>query len=247
MKGYAIITMAGFGNRFLKAGYTIPKYRIEAHGRSLFSWSMLSLKQFSDAGWEFRFIVRKADNAEDFITSECAALNIAKPRILGLDEPTDGQATTALLAGSVLDDKSAPIAIYNIDTFVEPQALSPNQIRGDGWVPCASLPGDAWSFARADENGLVSEMREKTRISDHCTIGLYYFSSFDLYEACYNEFYADEGNVEAGERYIAPMYNHLIKSGREVYISTVPKQAFYALGTPDDVSRFRDSEGPKLS
>ena len=35
-----MITMAGIGSRFRKAGYQVPKYPIVVHGKSLFEWSM---------------------------------------------------------------------------------------------------------------------------------------------------------------------------------------------------------------
>ena len=31
-----VITMAGLGSRFRKAGYTVPKYQIEVNGHTLF-------------------------------------------------------------------------------------------------------------------------------------------------------------------------------------------------------------------
>ena len=42
-----IITMAGLGTRFRKAGYDCPKYMIEARGKTLFEWSMDSLLDFN--------------------------------------------------------------------------------------------------------------------------------------------------------------------------------------------------------
>ena len=35
-----VITMAGLGSRFRKAGYKVPKYMIEAHGKTLFECFM---------------------------------------------------------------------------------------------------------------------------------------------------------------------------------------------------------------
>ena len=93
-----IITMAGFGRRFLDAGYTVPKYRIMAHGRSLFGWSMLSLRSFIEAGARFTFVVRGADSSADFIREEARAIGITHTSIVELDSPTDGQATSAMLA-----------------------------------------------------------------------------------------------------------------------------------------------------
>ena len=43
-----VITMAGMGSRFREAGYTVPKYQIEAHGKTLFDWSMASLSGYHD-------------------------------------------------------------------------------------------------------------------------------------------------------------------------------------------------------
>ena len=43
-----IITMAGLGTRFRRAGYKMPKYRIEARGKTLFEWSMDSLLGYNE-------------------------------------------------------------------------------------------------------------------------------------------------------------------------------------------------------
>lgn len=238
MSGTLVITMAGFGSRFQKAGYTVPKYMIEAHGRSLFEWSMISLERFRRAGWQTHLILRAADQSVPWLCEKCRLLGIEEPGMQELDAPTDGQATTALLAGPHLQDRGAGFLIYNIDTFVMPHALVPECVRGDGWVPCADLPGDAWSFARTEDDLRAVELREKKRISNHATIGLYYFASFALYHEIYDAFYAENANVEAGERYIAPMYNHMIAGGHDVYVEVVPRKDFFALGTPSDVEAF---------
>ncbi|HTI02925.1 MAG TPA: glycosyltransferase family 2 protein [Acidisoma sp.] len=229
--------MAGFGRRFLDAGYTVPKYRIEAHGRSLFSWSMLSLDQFIRGGASFAFIVRAADDASDFIAREAATVGITRFDIVELDAPTDGQATTAMQAMSVVPAQE-PMLIYNIDTFVHPRALPATAVRGDGWIPCFAAEGDHWSFAAADADGRVSAVREKKRISPHATVGLYWFASFDLFRRAYDAHYVAGGTLEAGERYVAPLYSQLLSEHRPVFIHNVPVDAVIPLGVPDEVRRF---------
>jgi len=233
-----IITMAGAGSRFRQAGYRVPKYEITARGRTLFAWSMESLRSFIDAGCPFYFVARTEDKAEDFIARECGTLGIPQFKVLTLDEMTDGQATTALLVESAWRSVSDPVAIYNIDTYVESEAMSIRQIRGQGWIPCFAGEGDKWSFAAADENGRVSELREKKRISPHATLGLYWFDSFARYADAYRRYYSRPGRVEASERYIAPLYNQLISDGAEVYIHSVPADRVFPLGTPEDVRTF---------
>jgi dTDP-glucose pyrophosphorylase len=243
----AIITMAGFGRRFAHAGYAVPKYRIEVHGRPLFSWAMLSLRSFIDAGTPFVFAVREDKGAGEFIQREAGALGIRAMEIVQLSEPTDGQATTAMAARPAVANPAQPMFIYNIDTFVHPSALLAESVRGEGWIPCFPAEGDAWSFAAADESGRVREVREKERISSHATVGLYWFSSFDLYADLYARYYSNPLNLEKGERYVAPLYNALIAAGQAVYIHDVPLAAVTPLGVPCDVERFRSGSSPQLS
>jgi dTDP-glucose pyrophosphorylase len=238
----AVITMAGLGSRFRQAGYTCPKYKIEVRGRTLFAWSLESLRDFIDRGASFVFVTRRQDAASRFVRAECAALGVRSVEIVEIDALTDGQATTALLAARAIADPDAPIAIYNIDTHVDPKHLPVNATRGDGWIPVFPGAGSAWSFVRADDTGRALETREKVRISDHATVGLYYFSSFRLYEAMYREQYRTGQTLDAGERYIAPMYNRLIGSGHPVYIHELPAAAVVPLGTPGEVDRFAKQE-----
>ncbi len=237
MTGTIAITMAGFGSRFATAGYAMPKYRIEALGRPLFDWSMLALDAFRTAGWRFDFAVRAEDNAEDFIRARCQALRIPAGQLLGLPAPTDGQATTAfLLAEQAPAEK--PFAIFNIDTFVRPGAMSPSAIPAcDGWIPCFPGPGEGWSFVRLDENGRAVELREKKRISPHATVGFYWFSSAGLYCDTYRRYFS-KGGEENGERYVAPMYNELIAEGRDLRIQDLAFEDVGQLGTPAQVEDF---------
>jgi hypothetical protein len=237
MTGTVAITMAGLGSRFVKAGYTRPKYEIEALGLPLFDWSMLSLEAFRTRGWRFRFAAREAD-AEGFIRARCAARGISDCDVLTVAALTDGQATTALfLAEAAPQDE--PFAIYNIDTFVRPGAMVPPDPEAcAGWVPCFPAPGEGWSFARCDAAGDVVELREKVRISDHATVGLYWFDSAARYVAAYREYYGVEGREEKGERYVAPLYNQLIGEGHRVRIADVALEDVGMLGTPDQVRAF---------
>ncbi|TOH10549.1 capsular biosynthesis protein, partial [Vibrio parahaemolyticus] len=41
-----VIPMAGMSSRFFKAGYKLPKYMLEAHGKSLFEHSLRSFESY---------------------------------------------------------------------------------------------------------------------------------------------------------------------------------------------------------
>ena len=115
-----IITMAGLGSRFKKAGYTVPKYMIEVKGKNLFQWSMLSLADFnSQENVKYIFVVRREDNTRGFIQEETHKMGLNNVCIIELDELTDGQATSAMLAEKYWNEDEEMI-VYNIDTYVEP-------------------------------------------------------------------------------------------------------------------------------
>lgn len=234
-----IITMAGLGSRFKKAGYNVPKYMIEVNGKSLFEWSMSSLKGYNKNSSRYIFIVRKEDNSKIFIERKCAEININNIKIIELEELTDGQATTAMLAMPYCDENES-IMIYNIDTYVEPYEMKYEDILGDGYIPCFHADGDHWSFAKLDKNNEnVIEIREKERISDNCTIGAYYFASAGMYQKIYNEYYSNNENIEKNEKYIAPLYNYMIKKGLKVNISIIDNKKVHVLGTPEELEKFK--------
>lgn len=232
-----VITMAGIGARFRKAGYTVPKYMIEAKGKTLFEWSMDSLLDYNEHVSKYVFVVRKEDHSEEFIRRKCVGYGLHCVDIVEIDHMTDGQATTCMLAMPYCDDNEA-IMVYNIDTYVEPYEMKYRDIYGDGHIPCFHADGDHWSFAKLNEEGKVTEVREKVRISNNCTLGAYYFSSAALYKKMYNEYYVDESRMEKNEKYIAPLYNYMIENGMDVTISIVDENKVHVLGTPEELNAF---------
>ena len=235
-----VITMGGLGSRFKKAGYTVPKYMIEAKGRTLFEWSLISLEGYRDRADKYVFIAMKdeANDVEGFIRGKCEELGIGNPRVILLDYLTDGQATTAMLAGKYWDREHA-LLIYNIDTYVEAGEMNSGELKGDGFIPCFQAEGDHWSFVRLDEEGRVAEIKEKKRISNYCTLGAYYFRTCGLYEDLYNEYYRDsDRELVNGEKYVAPLYDHLLSKGGEIYISDISPDKVHVLGTPEELNVF---------
>ena len=164
--------------------------------------------------------------------------------VIEIDEMTDGQATTAMLAAPQWKG-SQPLLIYNIDTYVEPGKMMPKEgvpAGTSGFIPCFNAPGDHWSFVETDEAQRAIRVREKQRISDNCTIGAYWFSSCRLYEQMYNDYYKDGGNMEKGEKYVAPLYNHMIGQGMTVRICSIDSRYVHVLGTPEELQIFENEE-----
>lgn len=233
-----VITMGGLGARFREQGYQCPKYMIEAKGKTLFEWSMISLENFRESAASYIFVVMQ-DNKNDvaeFIEKQCLNMRITNYHIIVIDYLTDGQAATAMLAKKYWEPENG-LLIYNIDTYVEANEMKAAELCGDGFIPCFKAPGNHWSFVRLNENNEVVEIKEKQRISDNCTLGAYYFASCQLYEDIFNEFYANKVKKD-GEKYIAPMYDYLLKKGGKIYISIIDAKKVHVLGTPDELRKF---------
>lgn len=230
-----VITMAGMSKRFFDAGYKIPKYMLKAHGKTLFYYSLLSLADFFSPSNKFIFIVKEQDNAKKFIKDECLILGIENYSVIELDYQTSGQAETALLASSCWEPEDK-LLIYNIDTFVEPHEIKPVDLMGDGCIPCFSSQGDNWSFVKLNSENKAVEVTEKKRISDNCSIGAYYFKSCNLFVDLYKRYFYDSEHKT--EKYIAPIYNELIKQSGNITIVNLPSDKVHVLGTPEEFEKF---------
>ena len=236
-----VITMGGLGSRFRKMGYSVPKYMIEAKGKTLFEWSMISLEGYKDDVDQYIFIAMKDDtcDVESFINEKCEKLGFQNYRVIILDYLTDGQATTAMMAKRYWNPDHA-LLIYNIDTYVEAGEMNSAELKGDGFIPCFQAAGDHWSFVRLNESGKVVEIKEKKRISNYCTLGAYYFKTCALYNDLYDEYYSKTQELVNGEKYVAPLYDYLLSKNGEIYISDIQSEKVHVLGTPEELQAFLD-------
>lgn len=230
-----IITAAGLGSRFSEIGIKNPKYKIIAREKSLYEWSMLSLKDFFEE--EFIFIFRKDILDRTFIKNINNKLGIKNYSIIEIDNLTDGQATTAFLANEYISDEDEVI-IYNIDTYVEPYEIIKDDIKSHmiGFIPVIEAEGDRWSFIKVNDRMHVIEVAEKRPISNLATIGFYYFRQWKQYKAIYlnNKYNIIKNNKEF---YIAPMYEYLMDKG-VLGTKILNSNKVYILGTPEEIQVF---------
>jgi choline kinase len=229
-----IITMAGRGSRFKQAGIRGPKFLIEIDGRTMFEYALMGLSDFSNDS--FVFITRADHNVDDVIATHCDRVGIDDFETVSVPEVTDGQASTAIYADDLTPDEET-VAIFNIDTYIEPDELRGDDVGLGHCIPVFSPEGERWSFVQTDENGSVTRVTEKERVSDMATIGFYQFDSWDRFKTAY-EATAEDVKAEYGETYIAPLYNRIIEQDDEINLVSVPTDSVHVLGTPEDVCAF---------
>lgn len=236
-----VIPMAGASSRFSKAGYAIKKYRLTAHGHSMFSWAICSFHKHFDKE-DFLFICLADDNARDFIREECIKVGLSRYSIVELHNPTKGQAETVYqgLNAAHLTSSDHPLTIFNIDTIRKSVDIPTDLLPMDGYIETFKGEGSAWSFVVPGPGKTVLRTTEKVRTSDQCSTGLYYFGTCRIF--C--DFYSRVSNAphefeqQWGEHYIAPLYNLLIQSGLSVKYAEIPLSDIAFAGTPDEYEQF---------
>jgi len=239
-----VIPMAGLSSRFFKAGYTKPKYMLEAGGESLFAHAVKSFCAYFEQE-EFLFIVRDLLGTVDFVNKEIASLGIKKAHVFILENETKGQAETVFLGLQSLSKCDTAITIFNIDTF-RPGFTHPIELdHWDGYLEVFEGEGDNWSFAKPVNAGStkVIETAEKRPISNLCSTGLYYFKSITLFNQAYNDYISKpEVEWEKGELYIAPLYNYLIKQNNEIHYHLIARDEVVFCGVPDEYLDFLEKQ-----
>jgi len=231
-----VIPMAGRGQRFLDAGYRVPKMLIPAHGKSLLQWSVDSLPLSLATRIIF---IGLADHEREFnLSAQIRAWYSRGPSLLFhfLPDVTGGQAETVLAAAESIPPEE-PLLIFNIDTaFHSPTLARVLQDRtNDGVLGAIASTEPRFSFAAVDSNGQVTSVTEKEPISPHALTGLYHYRRADDFLAVAGA--AVQGNDRVkGEFYVAPLYNSLIASGRRFVLDHC--RAHYILGTPAELQAF---------
>lgn len=236
-----IVTMAGVGMRFRKQGYQVSKHMITAKGKTLFEWSIDSLKGFIDQPIVFACL---DEHDQNWIRSKAESIGFRNVSVSSRPTVSLGQAQTAYDVLCNVDQNEV-IWIYNIDTHIE-TGLSPTDIAGhQGCVHVFESTNPGMSFVRFGDNGQVVELAEKKVISKWATVGVYGFETAKLYKQLYEESY-NNGRIQevGGERYVAPMYQLLLGSGGRVVAPKLDTSAVSILGTPMEVLAFDPSVKP---
>ncbi|WP_163922336.1 glycosyltransferase family 2 protein [Photobacterium sp. Alg240-V54] len=236
-----VIPMAGLSSRFFKAGYTKPKYMLEAHGMTLFDHAVMSFEKYFISE-KFIFIVRDVYNTADFVKKSLEKLGIKNFKVVILDKETRGQAETVYLGLKDIEvNDNSSITIFNIDTF-RPGFIYPElKNMGDGYLEVFKGSGDNWSFVKSEnkDSNKVIETTEKKPISDLCCSGLYYFSTRGIFELAYQDYIRkSEKDWDSGELYIAPIYNYLINNGYQITYNLINRNEVIFCGVPHEYNEF---------
>ena len=242
-----VLPMAGRSSRFTKAGYKTPKYRLPLHGSSVLEHVINSFKNYYNTE-TFLFITLKSDQNKAFIQECCHTVGLSTSNYLicELDAPTSGQAET--IAYGIRQQNiplKQPLIIFNVDTF-RPGFTLPEVTKDpklQGYLEVFKGEGEGWSFVDPGPNNKAMRVTEKVRISDLCSTGLYYFKHIELFLRLFERIEnTPSGELQGGEKYVAPLYNHLIKAGSDVRYEVVAIKDVIFCGVPDEYEALLNSD-----
>ncbi len=232
-----VIPMAGRGSRFADAGYDVPKPLIKIHNKSLIECVTENIRPKVP----HRFIYLCLDEHLKTYPVE-KSLRQMEPdcEIITVDKVTEGAACTVLLAEKLIDN-SDPLMIANSDQYV---AVDINEyvdsMDSDGLIMTMWADHPKWSYAKCDEDGFVTEVREKEVISNQATVGIYnYAHGADFVR--YAKSMIEKDIRVNGEFYVAPVYNEMIEDGKKIKCFDIGsvEDGMYGLGTPEDLDIFK--------
>ena len=226
-----VIPMAGKGSRFIEGGFTDPKPLIKVHDKLMIQLVVENLNIEAN----YIFIVQKEHYEKYNLKS---ILNILAPncKIIQVDGITEGAACTALLAKHYIDNEN-PLIIANSDQFIEWNSGEfyhsfLNTENSDGVILTFESDDKKWSYAKVNDVGIVTEVKEKVVISNKATIGIYgYRKGFEFVK--YAEKMISENKRVNNEFYVCPVYNEYIFDNKKIKIYDIDKM--WGLGTPSDL------------
>jgi HAD superfamily hydrolase (TIGR01509 family) len=233
-----LIPMAGAGSRFEKAGFSFPKPLIPIKNMNDKPMIQVVVENLNIEA-EFIFITRK-EHYDKYNLKQLLNLIVPDCKIITIDHLTEGAACTTLLAKDLINNED-PLLIANSDQFIEWSSsefiYSMAEEHIDGGILTFENSHPKWSYVATDKNGFVKQVKEKTVISNHATVGVYYWKRGSDYVK-YSEQMISKGTETKinGEWYVCPVYQYAVDDGGKIKIHHI--NHMWGLGTPEDLDYF---------
>jgi NDP-sugar pyrophosphorylase family protein len=241
-----IVPMSGFGERFRKAGYNLPKPLIEIDGKPIIAHVIDMFPGEAD----FIFICSEDHlNDPDYKMQLILEKYCPSGKIVGIAPHKLGP-IHAVLQIAHLVDSTEPVLVNYCDFtcywdwqhfkhFVEVTACVGCIPAYKGFHP-HTLGSTNYAYLR-ESNGWVQDIQEKqpytsNRMEEYASSGTYYFSSGRAMLDAFHKAFEQDLSI-GGEYYVSLAYKPLLSVGLPV--SVYDLQHFMQWGTPEDVAEYR--------
>lgn len=231
-----VVPMAGAGSRFAQAGYTFPKPLIDVNGKPMIQLVIENLKP----ACEHRFIfICQEEHFDKYSLSQIFSnLTGNNYEVIKINALTQGAVCTVLTATDLINNDD-DLLIANSDQLVDidmnDYISHARKAKVDGSIMTFVSSHPKWSYARINADGHVMETVEKKVVSEHATVGIYYYKrGKDFVDASIKMI--DKNIRINNEFYVCPVYNEMILDDKKVVIYPIDVSQMHGLGTPEDLN-----------
>ncbi|KKS84817.1 MAG: Nucleotidyl transferase [Parcubacteria group bacterium GW2011_GWA2_43_11] len=240
-----VIPMAGMGKAFVEAGYAFPKPLVDIEGKTMIEFVINNVKPSIPHKFIFVVLKEQYDKFDFYNIFKNATNNSFE--VVTVGNSTQGAAITALSAIQHIDCDNE-VLLANADQFLECKIedfiKEARKKKVDGYIMTFNSSHPRWSYVRTDEKGHVIEAAEKKVISNHATVGLYYYKSGKMLVSALKSM-VKKNITHNNEFYICPAFNEIILQGGNVGIFEIPEKQMYGMGTPEELVLFQKALSEK--
>lgn len=237
--------MSGYGERFRRAGYAVPKPLIDVDGKPVIGHVIDLFPGETD----FTFICNREHlESPSYRLREALERHCPTGRIVAIEPHKLGPVHAVLQAADLIDPERPAIVNYcdfacywdwdDFRRFVESTAC-------DGAIPCYSgfhphmLGSTNYAYVRVVD-GWVTAIQEKRPFTadpmkEHASSGTYYFRSGALLREYFSKSVRPDLSLN-GEYYVSMAYKPMLDDGRNIAVYGL--QHFMQWGTPEDLEEY---------
>lgn len=241
-----LIPMSGFGERFRRAGYTVPKPLIEVEGKPIIAHVI----DLFPGETNFTFICNQEHlDTPEYRMREQIRRYCPTARIVGIGPHKLGPVNAVMQAADYVDQHAPTIVNYCDFACVWDYAAFAQFVRDsgcDGAIPCYTgfhphmIGSTSYAYVR-QENGWVADIQEKQSYTDepmheYASSGTYYFRSGALMLDCFARTMKRCDLRLNDEYYVSLAYKPLLDDGRSVAVYEL--NHFMQWGTPADLVEY---------
>lgn len=241
-----VIPMSGFGERFRRAGYEVPKPLIKIDEKPIIAHVI----DMFPGDKNFIFICNQDHlDSPEYRMKEILKEHCPNGKIVGIKPHKLGPVYAVSQVREMLN-LSEPVIVnycdftcyWDWEKFKECVILT----NCTGCIPAYkgfhphSLGKTNYAYM-LENNGWVQDIQEKQpytkdRINEYASSGTYYFKTANIMLQAFDQIVAESLNIN-GEYYVSLAYKPLLK--RKEPIAVYPLQHFMQWGTPEDVAEYK--------
>jgi NDP-sugar pyrophosphorylase family protein len=173
-----------------------------------------------------------------------------RARVLRIGAPTAGAACTALLAAEDIDTDDELLIVNGNELLQADFKEIVNSFRkrglGAGVVVFPSIH-PRYSYVRLDDKKLVVEASEKNPISNHATVGFYWFAKGRYFVRAAKNAIRKDARVN-GKFYICPTFNELVLEQLDIGVFEIESRSYKPLKSGRQIEQFDATieTGPRI-